>query len=324
MTSEFVPPRTATLPNVVDVEIFTDGGASPNPGPGGWAAILRNPSDGVVRELSGGEPRTTNNRMELTAAIRALEALTRRCRVRLSTDSQYLRRGVLEWLPGWRARGWKRKEGVLLNEDLWRLLSDLLTKHDIDWRWVKGHAGHQWNERADELATLAIRAIRKEKSGGGEGAPASEPAAPVDAEVFLRVACPNGKNGWAALVRHAGEEKTLAAAEPRAESPNQLDLLAAAAALEALPAGISVAVWSGSDYLRNGAGLWLAGWQRLGWKTKEGKPVKNRELWQRLAKTLATRKVTWPPAKDRKVAEFVALEAVAKKVALDPDSASGG
>jgi ribonuclease HI len=295
---------------VPEVTIYTDGGADPNPGRGGWAAILLDPATGKVRELSGGEPRATNNRMELTAAIRALEALTGPCRVKLFTDSQYLRKGITEWLPGWIARGWRRKDGELQNEDLWRRLAELIGSHKIHWGWVKGHAGNKWNERADELATLAIREQRKQH--GGEAA--APPAGPVDAEVFLRVACSGRKGGWAALVRPAGEktgEETVLSGG-QAATPNQLDLLGAAAALEALPKGISVAVYTGSDYLRNGASRWMEGWKRRGWKTQEGQPVQNRELWERLERALLARRVTWPDVKGRELAELKELGTVAK------------
>ncbi|GBD42218.1 Ribonuclease HI [bacterium HR39] len=146
------------------VEIHTDGACSGNPGPGGWAAILR--WRGHERELSGAEPETTNNRMELTAAIRALEALRRPVRVRLFTDSEYLRRGVTEWLPRWKARGWRTASGKpVSNRDLWQRLDELMRRHEIAWHWVEGHAGDPLNERADRLARAAIRRLR------GQGAP---------------------------------------------------------------------------------------------------------------------------------------------------------
>jgi ribonuclease HI len=133
------------------VVIFTDGACSGNPGPGGWGAILTSGSH--QREIKGGEAHTTNNRMEMTAAIRALEALKRPCRVELHTDSQYLRQGVTEWLAGWKARGWKTADKKpVKNEDLWRELDTARARHQVDWRWVKGHAGHPMNERADALA----------------------------------------------------------------------------------------------------------------------------------------------------------------------------
>lgn len=133
------------------VVISTDGACLGNPGPGGWAALLRHGAS--ERELAGGEPHTTNNRMELMAAIMALEALTRPCRVVLHTDSQYLRQGMLEWLPGWVRRGWRTSGGAAVkNQDLWQRLQVAAVRHAIDWRWVKGHAGDPDNERVDRLA----------------------------------------------------------------------------------------------------------------------------------------------------------------------------
>ncbi len=133
------------------VAIWTDGACSGNPGPGGWGAILR--ADGRERELCGGEPATTNNRMELTAAIVALEALTSPCRVELRTDSQYLRGGVTAWIHTWKRNGWRAADKKpVKNDDLWRRLDAAAQRHEIDWRWVKGHAGDAMNERADALA----------------------------------------------------------------------------------------------------------------------------------------------------------------------------
>jgi ribonuclease HI len=295
-----------------DVIIYTDGGADPNPGTGGWAAILIDPATGKAREISGGEPLATNNRMELTAAIRALEALKRPCRVHLFTDSLYLRKGITEWLPGWVTRGWRRKAGELQNEDLWRRLAELIEQHEVHWDWVRGHAGDKWNERADELATLEIR-----KRRGGKTAAAG----PVpDAEVFLRVSCAGRKGGWGALVRHGAGETVLSGGLGSTTS-NQLDLLGAIAALERLPPGISVAVYTGSDYLRNGATRWLEGWKRRGWKTQEGQPVMNRELWERLEAAMTVRRVAWPDVKGREVPELKELGKVAKEAAgRDADS----
>ena len=140
------------------VEIWTDGGARPNPGPGGWGAILR--AGNVERELSGAEPATTNNRMELTAACAALEALTRSCRVVLHTDSEYLRNGITRWHTGWVRRNWRNAAGdPVANMDLWRRLLAVAATHEIDWRWVRGHAGDVMNERADRLATEAREAL---------------------------------------------------------------------------------------------------------------------------------------------------------------------
>jgi ribonuclease HI len=143
----------------VVVEVHTDGACSGNPGPGGWAAILR--WEGRERELSGGEPLTTNNRMELMAAIAALEALKRPMSVHLYTDSQYLRQGITEWLRGWKARGWLTADKKpVKNKDLWERLDAANAHHTVEWRWLKGHAGHELNERADELARQEVAALR--------------------------------------------------------------------------------------------------------------------------------------------------------------------
>ena len=139
-----------------DVTIFTDGACSGNPGPGGWGAILI--SGAHEREICGGEPATTNNRMEMMAAIQALEALKRPCKVELHTDSQYVRKGITEWISGWKARGWRTADKKpVKNEDLWKRLDAARARHTVDWRWVKGHNGHELNERADGLANKGMR-----------------------------------------------------------------------------------------------------------------------------------------------------------------------
>ena len=146
---------SSSLPKVT---IYTDGACEGNPGPGGWGAMLI--AGSATKELCGGEKETTNNRMELTAALRALEALNQSCQVDLFTDSEYLKRGITEWLKGWKARGWKRKEGELKNVDLWKALDAVLSKHQVSWRWVRGHAGNAYNERVDSLARGAVRRRR--------------------------------------------------------------------------------------------------------------------------------------------------------------------
>jgi len=145
---------------VTPVLIYTDGACSGNPGPGGWGAILIFGEH--ERELCGGEPLTTNNRMEIMAAIEGLEALKRPCSVDLHTDSQYLRQGITQWIAGWKARGWRTADNKpVKNEDLWKRLDLARARHDVRWHWVKGHAGHPLNERADGLARSAITAMRQ-------------------------------------------------------------------------------------------------------------------------------------------------------------------
>lgn len=144
---------------MTQVEIFTDGACKGNPGPGGWGALMR--WNGHEKELYGGEPDTTNNRMEMMAAIMAIEALTRETEAALYTDSKYLRDGITQWLPRWKSNGWKTAaKKPVKNEDLWRRLDDALANHKISWHWVKGHAGHPENERADQLANLGLEEAR--------------------------------------------------------------------------------------------------------------------------------------------------------------------
>jgi len=141
------------------VTIHTDGACSGNPGPGGWGAILE--WNGRRKEIKGGDPQTTNNRMELTAAIMALEALRRPCTVEVYTDSQYLRQGITSWITSWKRNGWRIADRKpVKNVDLWQRLDAALTQHKVRWHWVRGHAGHDLNERADELAREAIKEMR--------------------------------------------------------------------------------------------------------------------------------------------------------------------
>ncbi len=141
------------------VEIFSDGACSGNPGPGGWGTILR--CGGQEKELSGYDPETTNNRMELSGAIAGLAALTRRCRVRVTTDSEYVKKGMTEWIEGWVKRGWKNtQKKPVANRDLWERLLELAEQHQVEWHWVRGHDGHVENERCDALARAAIETGR--------------------------------------------------------------------------------------------------------------------------------------------------------------------
>jgi ribonuclease HI len=146
-----------------EIEVYTDGACKGNPGVGGWGVLLK--YGNRRRELCGGEAHTTNNRMELTAVIRALEALTRQCSVKLHTDSKYVQQGITAWIHDWKKRGWKTADKKpVKNEDLWRRLDELARKHEVEWIWVKGHAGHDGNERADELANRGVETVK------GEGA----------------------------------------------------------------------------------------------------------------------------------------------------------
>ncbi len=143
-----------------DVVIYTDGACKGNPGPGGWGAWLR--WGGHERELFGGEAQTTNNRMELMAVIEALTALKRRCRVTIHTDSEYVHKGITEWIGGWKARGWKTADRKpVKNVDLWQRLDALVQSHEVHWRWVRGHSGDEGNERADRLANRGVESVAR-------------------------------------------------------------------------------------------------------------------------------------------------------------------
>ena len=150
------------------IELYTDGACSGNPGPGGWGAILR--WKGTEKELCGGAPETTNNRMEMTAVIEGLSALKRACQVAVYTDSQYVQKGITEWIHGWKRKGWKTADNKpVKNADLWQALDAQVAKHKISWHWVRGHAGHPENERADALARRGLEECRALSSPGIPG-----------------------------------------------------------------------------------------------------------------------------------------------------------
>lgn len=154
---------TESTQNSGVIDIYSDGACKGNPGPGGWGALMVSGSS--QREICGGDPATTNNRMEMTAVIRALEQLEQPSQVRVHTDSQYVQKGISEWLPGWKRRNWRTAEGKpVKNQDLWRELDELNNLHSIEWKWVRGHNGHPQNERADALANQGIPVIGAEIS----------------------------------------------------------------------------------------------------------------------------------------------------------------
>lgn len=297
---------TADLPRIT---IYTDGGCRPNPGPGGWGAVLLRPG-AEPAELSGAEDEATNNRMELRAAIEALRSLAGSHSVTLVTDSEYLRKGVTEWLSGWRARGWKTasKKGVA-NRDLWEALDREIARHDIEWRWVKGHAGDEWNERADELASAEI----------------PRPPLPVDdfdaVHLFAAVAH-SGKadaGAWAVLFIYRGNEKELSGRTEGA-SANSMHITGAGMGLAELNRSMKVHLYTASDYLKDGATRWIAGWRSRGWTTREGKPVANGALWRRLATLLDRHDVRWHVVSRDDLPEQMERAKVLAKAALKGES----
>jgi ribonuclease HI len=288
-----------------EVTIYTDGGCRPNPGPGGWGAVLLF-SGSEPRELSGGKREATNNRMELVAAIEALGALAEPHRVELFTDSTYLKRGITEWLPIWRSKGWKTagKKSVK-NRDLWQELEKVIAIHDVTWRWTRGHTGDRWNEVADELASAAI------------------PRAPLPIDdrkavhLFCAVAYSGKKKAgaWGVVLRFADHEKGHSGSVPGA-SANRMHLLSAISGLEELKRPVRLHLYTVSDYLKDGATSWVPGWRQRGWKTREGKPVSHRDLWQRLDTLVRRHDVQWhvvdgkAPPEDLEYAKQLARDAL--------------
>ncbi|MEW6579525.1 MAG: ribonuclease HI [Chloroflexota bacterium] len=272
------------------VTIHTDGGCAPNPGPGGWGALLI-AANGVKCDLSGAELQTTNNRMELTAALEVLRKLKQPCQVTLHTDSEYLKRGITEWLPDWAARGWQRKRNrPIENEDLWRALHAETQRHAITWQWVRGHAGDPHNEHVHRLATAARERLVARQGSPPGGAP--QPAW----EIALRVSLPRGARigGWAARVRDlSGEKQIVLTGRSPVASANQLWLIAARAVLKSLPAGTAVRLHAPDSYLIQGVTRWVAGWQARGWETKDGSAVKHRADWEALAAAADRLSVQW-------------------------------
>jgi ribonuclease HI len=209
LTSELIMSQSLLGPDTLSdtippqVDVYTDGGCDPNPGPGGWGAIIH--WDNREWTLSGNDPDTTNNRMELHAAAAALallEGILGHCQVSLHTDSQYLRQGITEWIDGWVGRGWRTSDKQpVKNQDLWRVLHRLAQAHDVTWHWLKGHAGHPLNERADNLATEALRALQRKQGEPDAHQPGDDGRSGV--EICVKVSCrgAQGQGGWGAVLR---------------------------------------------------------------------------------------------------------------------------
>jgi ribonuclease HI len=264
------------------VTAYTDGACEPNPGPGGWAALLLR--DGAEpKELCGSAEKTTNNRMELRAALEALQALAEPHRVLLVSDSQYLCRGVNEWLPQWRRAGFVPNDRVgLPNWELWRALQAEAGRHEVECRWVRGHGADAWNARVDALAHSMIPA---------PPLPLADPAA-VHLFTGAWGQAGAGVGGWAVLLNFREASKPLCG---RVEDGtlNRLHLIAAREGLRALKRVLPVHLYTTQGYLRDGATRWAAGWKRRDWKTVDGRPVQHRDLWEEFLAAAAPYPVTY-------------------------------
>ena len=273
------------------VVIYTDGGSDPNPGIGGWAAILRFGKH--EKALKGNDPESTNNRMELTAAIRALEALKRPCDITFYTDSEYLRKGITESIEGWAAKNWQKKGKPIQNADLWQTLWPLVKTHQIEWHWVKGHAGNEYNERVDKLA----RAARLQITPGD----VIDPNMP---RLYLRSSCKGnpGPGGWGVVLEEGDDTEQVSGSEPQTTN-NRMEITAAIEGILLLSPGIEVQVFTTSDYLYQGITQWIRNWRKRNWMKKGGEqPIANSDLWQALDKLAENYTIRWINAKGQTLA----------------------
>lgn len=275
------------------ITIYTDGACSPNPGPGGWGAVLLRP-DRQPEELFGSDPESTNNRMELSAALYALAHLEGPYNVTLYTDSKYLKDGITSWIHNWKKRSWRTaSRQPVKNRDLWEALDGELQRHTIKWKWVKGHAENEWNERADALAVCARQGIHAVKATSAD-VPQSGKASVGDDALSIYTAVtfrPSDKVGsWAVIFNYKGHYRVLGCRSDKATA-NRLHIEAAATALESLKRSLPVHLYTTSDYLKNGAEKWLGGWRKRQWKNRAGEAISNQDAWQRLAPLLEQYKV---------------------------------
>ncbi len=273
-----------------DVVIYSDGGADPNPGIGGWAAVLS--FGGHEKVLTGNDPKTTNNRMELQAAIGALRALHRPCTIEFHTDSQYVRRGITEGVKKWAAAGWKTKNGRQVpNADLWQELQELVRQHEINWHWVQGHSGDPFNERVDKLAREARLQIT----------PKVNLAANLPG-LYLRVSCKGnpGPGVWAVALE-SDDKWESHTGRLASTTNNRLELTAALEGLLLLQPGSELQLFTTSDYLYQGITQWVKGWQARGWLKKDGLPVANADLWRPLNDLTSHYRVAWVNAKGQRL-----------------------
>ncbi|PID42765.1 MAG: ribonuclease HI [Proteobacteria bacterium] len=265
------------------VTIYTDGACSPNPGPGGWGAVLLHENQDPI-EINGFGGETTNNRMELTSVISALNTLDRPHRITLYTDSQYVKNGITSWINNWLQKNWlTTNRQPVKNVDLWKKLLEEIERHDIDWRWIKGHAANTWNERADELAVAARQQHRLTEKENRD-----------IIRLYTGVTCKHstGIGAWSVILCWRNHVRVFGR-RTDGMTANQLYIEAVITGLSTLTRQVPVAVYTHSGYLKDGATSWLPGWQKRNWLTREGTPVSNRELWQQLARLMKRYEITF-------------------------------
>jgi len=275
------------------VQIYSDGACQSNPGPGGWGAIILYPDKSPLK-INGGEKNTTNNQMELTAVIKALESLEKsQDHIILYTDSKYVKEGVTKWLDKWKQKNWKTSLNTpVKNQSLWQSLDSCAKNLDIQWKWVKGHAGNQWNEIADQLAREAVPNVKiQAELKGGDKLPIDDPDA-IHIFVAISFSSKKKEGAWAAYLRYKTHTKSVSGNVENASS-NQIHICSAIGGLKLIKKQLPIHVYTLSDYLKDGASIWIRNWRRNNWKTKEGEPVKNKALWISLQQLTQGYQIIW-------------------------------
>jgi ribonuclease HI len=272
--------------------IYTDGGCVPNPGNGGWGAIIID-ENGQEIELSGSEKDTTNNRMELTAVMSALQSLTTPHEISMYVDSEYVKKGLNEWMDGWLKKNWRNSKGeAVKNQDLWERLNILVKKHEIHWHWVKGHAGNIYNERVDRLAAAAIPGAKPRPE---KATITMTEAAEGTLSVYFRVVVPKngGPGGWAIRVWDGEKSQDFSGRVPAVESSNKLELMIASQIFKTVPKDATLRIYCNSEYIFKGMTQWIGGWQKRNWTKADGAPVKYADIWREIQKYTQGRQVEW-------------------------------
>jgi len=276
------------------IEIYTDGACQGNPGPGGWGAIILKPGK-PPHKINGGEKSTTNNQMELTAVIHALDAIKKsKEKIILYTDSKYVRDGIYKWMDNWKKNDWMTSlNSPVKNQPLWQRLDAGIKDLNIQCEWVKGHAGNQWNDEADQLACQSIPNIQtnEEKVKRNDVLPINDSNA---IHIFTAIAFSSKKNAgaWAAYLRYKTHTKSISEKVENSSS-NQIHICSAIGGLELIKKKYPVHLYTLSDYLKDGATIWVRSWHKNHWKTKEGEPVKHKALWLSLHQLTQAYAIQW-------------------------------
>jgi len=254
-----------------DYLIYTDGACSPNPGPGGWGAVIISP-DKAVQEIFGSTQHTTNNRMELRAAIESLKHLPEGCPATIFSDSKYLQQGITLWFEKWLKSNWQTMAGSnVQNKDLWKDLIRAAEKHHITWNWIKGHADNDFNNRADELARKAVPRDPLPLTDNNS----------IHLYTSVSYSTLSKKGGWAVILRYREKRKVLSGTVAQTTS-NRMHIHGTLAGLTAIRHPLPINIYTFSGYLRDGLSRWLDQWAQHGWLTREGLPVKHDDLWKQL------------------------------------------